>query len=594
MNARCAAALLLAGALLAATACGPRSGTRASPALPDLPGPVEEEGPALFEDITARSGLTFTHRNGEEANHLTILESLGGGVGVLDYDGDGLLDLFITGGGDFLGKDRKEIVGLPCRLYKNLGNGRFRDVTAEVGLDKLAGGKPWFYTHGVAVGDFDRDGWPDLLVTGYGRVALFRNVGGRRFEDVTAPAGLDKGITWATSAAFADLDGDGWPDLYVCQYLDWSWRNHTSCKYDGKTPDVCSPMRFPGLTHKVYRNNGDGTFTDQSATCGLVPGGPQAGKGLGVLAVDVDGDGRPDLFVANDTTDRFLYLNRSRRGQIRFEERALACGVARDGKGNLNGSMGVDAGDHDGSGKPSLWVTNFEGELHGLFRNISRPGHLSFTFDTGKAGIAGIGERYVAWGTGFIDFDLDGWEDLFVSNGHVLRYPGGEGVTRRQKAVLLMNHQGKFRPARSRLGPYGQQDHLGRGVGLVDLDNDGRVDLVLAHLNEPVALLRNVADPKRHWLGVQLVGANHADVVGARVVLEAGGRRQTRFARGGGSYASSSDRRLVFGLGETARLDRLTVTWPDGKRQEWTGLAVDRYHVLSQGEKQARPYRVKK
>ncbi len=457
-------------------------------------------------------------------------------------------------------------------------------MTAEVGLDKLAGGKPWFYSHGVAVADFDRDGRPDLLVTGWGGVALFRNVDGKRFEDVTAKAGLDKGVTWGISAAWADLDGDGWPDLYITQYTDWSWKNNPPCFSQGK-PDICTPAKFSGLTHAVFRNNGNGTFTDVSATCGLVKGGPNSSKGLGVLAIDLDADGKPDLFVCNDGVDKFLYLNRSTPGTIRLEECAMACGVARDDHGGMNSSMGVDAADFDGSGKPSLWVTNFESEQHGLYLNISRPGHLFFRFHTTPAGINAIGQYYVGWGTGFIDFDLDGWEDLFFSNGHALIYPKGEGVTRRQKPVLMLNNgKGKFLPAMKRIGPFGQALHMGRGAAFVDLDNDGRVDIVLSHINEPAAILRNVGPRGNHWLGIELVGARHADVVGARVVLEAGGRKQTRFAKSGGSYLSSSDRRQVFGLGKTERIDRITVFWPNGKRQEWTGLAIDRYHVLTQME----------
>jgi hypothetical protein len=553
------------------------------------PGLVVEEsqGPPLFADITSSSGVMITYRNGEEANHLTIFESAGGGVGVIDYDGDGLMDLFFPGGGLLSGPgDDRAIVGLPCKLYRNLGNGKFKDVTTEVGLDKLAGGQPWFYTHGVAVADFDRDGRPDLLVTGWGRVALLRNVDGKRFEDVTPRSGLDRGITWGVSAAWADLDGDGYPDLYITQYVDWSWEKNRPCIYDGRTADICSPRMFHGLTHKVYRNDGNGKFTDVSDTCGLVKGGPASSNGMGVLAIDLDGDGKPEIYVCNDGTDKFLYLNRSSRGKIVLEEKAMACGVARTEDGGLDGSMGVDAGDYDGSGKPSLWVTNYENQLHALYRYLHCQDAPYFRFETTAAGIAVIGRKYVGWGTAFIDFDLDGWEDLFVSNGHALRRPNGEGRGPAQMPVLLLNQSnGKFLPAPKRIGDYGRIAHRGRGVGFVDVDNDGRVDMVISHLNEPVTVLRNVAAPEHHWIGVQLVGAGNADVVGATVVLEASGRKQTRFAKGGGSYASSSDRRMVFGLGEHERVDRLTVVWPDRSRQEWTGLAIDRYHVLTQGRK---------
>jgi enediyne biosynthesis protein E4 len=595
MNRHAGGLVLLAGFALAGWACGPNANTSRPAGVEEAAyAPEESEGPPLFEDITARSGMKITYRNGEEADHLSIFESVGGGVGVLDFDGDGLPDLFIPGGGGFSGPGKQEVVGLPCKLFRNMGGCRFEDVTAEVGLDRLAGKKPWFYTHGVAVADFDRDGRPDLLVLGWGRIALFRNVDGKGFEDVSEKAGLATGVTWAVSAAWADFDGDGWPDLYVCQYVDWSMQKNPTCVYNGKR-DICTPKNFNGLTHKVYRNNGDGTFTDVSATCGLVKGGPESSKGLGVLAVDVDGDGKPDLYVCNDGVDKFLYLNKSTKGKILFEERGLECGVAHDDQGGMNGSMGVDAGDYDGSGKPSLWVTNFENELHSLYKNTSRKGHVSFRFQTREAGIAAVGQPYVGWGTSFIDFDLNGWEDLFVSNGHAIRYPETETRSPRQRPVLFLNTgKGKFLPANKRLGSYGQEAHRGRGAGFVDLDNDGRVDIVLNHMNEPAAVLRNIASEDNHWLGVQLTGANNADVVGARVVLAVGGRKQTRFAKGGGSFASSSDRRLVFGLGKADRIEKLEVTWPDGKKQEWTGLGIDRYHVLSQGAKEAREYPAKR
>jgi hypothetical protein len=579
--------LLLGIACLTASACGSPSSELAVPVAmrPAQPADPDLQGPDLFEDVTAASGIDFTYRNGEEGSpHLSILESLGGGVALIDYDGDGLLDVFLPGGGYFDGLEKKEIKGHPCKLFKNLGNCKFKDVTAEVGLQSLAGGEPWFYSHAAAVADYDRDGWPDLLVTGWGRIALFRNVadgkGGRRFEDVSGPAGLDRGITWATSAAWADLDGDGYPDLYVCQYVNWSFSNHFPCDYDGKTPDVCPPKKFLGLPHKLYRNNGDGTFKDVSEEAGLNRGGGNNSKGLGVVAVDVNLDGKPELYVANDTCDKFLYVNHSTPGKIRLsEEGVLAC-VARDGSGGPNGSMGVDAGECDGKGLPWLWVTNYENELHALYRNMCRDGRVLFLFFTPASGIAAIGQKYVGWGTGFVDIDHHGWEDLVIVNGHAIRYPGG--TTRRQLPVLLRNRGGKFKDLTWRGGSYFHQVHLARGLALGDLDNDGKVDLVVSHMNEPVAVLRNVAQQKNHWLGIQLAGAGHADVVGARVLVETGWRTQTRFAKGGGSYASSPDRRMVFGLGEASQIDKVVVIWPDGQRQELTGLGLDRYHVLRQ------------
>ncbi len=581
------AALPILLALAAVVGCS-RSPTVEPAAATEKAPPVVAEVAPDFEDVTSSSGIDFTYRNGEEANHLAILESLGGGVGLIDYDGDGLLDVFLTGGGGY--GPNKEITGRPCKLYKNLGGGKFRDVTDEVGLGKLAGDQPWFYSHGVAVADYDRDGWPDLLVTGWRRVALLRNVPvdpadpakGRRFQDVTAEAGLGSGITWATSAAFGDLDGDGYPDLYICQYVDWSFAKHPPCNYNSTVSDVCPPKVFNGITHKVYRNSGDGKFVDVSAEAGLIPGGAEASKGLGVLMVDVNGDGKPDVFVANDTTPKFLYQNVSTPGAIRLQEIGLKSGAAFDEKGKPNGSMGLDAGDYDGAGRASLWVTNYEQELHGLYHNEKRSGDAFFQHHSVRSGIAQMSQKYVGWGTAFIDVDLDGWEDLFVANGHAIRFPQGNSITRKQPPVLFHNNQGRFQEATGRIGSYGKEKHLARGVGFGDLYNSGRQDLVISHVNDPVAVLHGIGGAGRHWIGVSLRGKNHADVVGAKLELTVAGRTLTRFAKGGGSYLSSGDRRLVFGLGEATQTGPLTVTWPNGAKQVVEGLALDRYHEVRQ------------
>jgi hypothetical protein len=544
-----------------------------------------------FQDVTATSGIDFTCRNGEEANHLTILESLGGGVALLDFDGDGLLDVFLIGGGYFGGADHKEALGLPCRLYKNVGNWKFRDVTASAGLDKLC-----FYAHGCAVADYDRDGWPDLLVTGYGRLALWHNEsdghGGRKFVEVTEKAHL-RDPRWNTSAAWADLDGDGYPDLYVCHYVDWSWKTHRTCPGDNPSvvADVCPPGSFQGVAHALYQNNRDGTFTDVGREAGLRQGPVSAGMGLGVVVVDVNDDRRPDIYAVNDTTMNFLYVNQSSPGTIRLKESGLESGSAISERAGADGSMGVDAADYDGCGRPSLWVTTFEQQRHALYRNECRDDLVLFRYVTRQTGIAALGPGYVGFGTGFIDVDNDGWEDLVIVNGHVRRYPVRSGV--QQRAVLLRN-LGNGRFANRTIpdgGAYFQVPHRGRGLAIGDLDNDGRPDLVISHLNEPVVLLRN--DPhgkegsRHHWLGLELLRRKHRDVVGAKVVVEAGGKLLTRFAKGGGSYLSSSDRRIVVGLGDTEQVDRVTVFWPWGKEQRWEGLATDRYWRLEEGELRA-------
>ncbi|MBX9582269.1 MAG: VCBS repeat-containing protein [Gemmataceae bacterium] len=409
---------------------------------------------------------------------------------------------------------------------------------------------PFQYGHGAAAFDADNDGWPDLLLTGYNRLVLLHNepdgAGGRRFVDVTAKSGLATDNLWSTSAGWGDLDGDGYPDLYVAHYADWGFdTNHPPfCTYDGKTRDVCQPRLFKPLPHAVYRNNRDGTFTDITKSLKL----RTDGKGIGVLVVDVDG--KPDVYAANDTDDNFLYLNKTPPGgPITLEEVGLVAGVARDDRGAANGSMGVDAADFDRTGRPSVIVTNSEGELPALYQNrTAAGGPPRFLYATPSAGVAAVGGVYVGWGAAFADHDLDGWEDLFLVNGHAIRFPSK--LDRRQKPLLLRNDGGRFTNITRAGGGYFTAPHNARGLAAGDLDNDGRVDLVVSHLNEPAAVLRNVSPTDgRHWVGLELVGAKNRDVVGARVVVESAGGKQTRFAKGGGSYASTPDRRPVVGLG---------------------------------------------
>ncbi len=579
-------------ALFAFPGCNNHTANESSPPSAAAPAPASVR-PAIFADVTAQTGINVIYRNGHEANHLAILESLGGGLALIDYDQDGLLDLFVAGGGYYTGKDNKEIKGHPCKLYKNLGNWKFKDVTAEVGLDKID-----FYTHGATVGDYDNDGWPDLVVTGWGRTALFHNNHGK-FEDVTEKAGIKTKDDWhwSTSAGFADFNGDGLPDLFVCHYVNWHiLKNHPSCNdYAGQSrADVCSPKKFEGLQAYLYLNNGDGTFRDFTKEAGI-----KASKGLGVVIADFNHDGKPDIYVANDTVDNFLYIN---QGGARFHEVAIELAAAKDEDGVPQGSMGVDTADYNFSGHFSIFVTNYQQESHALYRNrgLNERGDLEvFNYASAQAGIKAIGLIYVGFGTSFIDYDLDGAEDLIITNGHVIRFPPPPG-TLKQKPVLLHNlyksgmkpFEVRFKEVSGEAGPFFQIPHMGRGLVVGDLDNDGHPDIVFSNLNEPVVVLHNVLENGNHWLGVQLVGKPNRDAVGAEVTLEVGGRKLLRQVKGGGSYLSAGDRRILFGLGKDTKPEKLTVKWPSGKTQVWEGadLPIDRYHRLLEGEAKPQPF----
>jgi hypothetical protein len=504
-----------------------------------------------FVEVTRESGLNFVYRNGKEAGELAYVETLGGGLGVIDYDLDGWPDLFLPGGGR-LGPNRV-ISGLPNGLWRNIGSLRFQDVSQPSGA-----APPRAYSHGVTVGDFDNDGFPDVLVTGYGALQLLHNLGDGTFSDMTLPAGLTDSL-WSTSAAWADYNGDGNLDLYIAHYVDWSWQKNPKCPgIEPGTFDICTPREFEALPDTMYYSNGDGTFRDASQEAGLDPGG----KSLGVAAADIDNDGDIDIYVATDTTNNFLYVN---DGQGHFQEMGFWSGTAVDQNGVPTGSMGVAIFDYNLDSLPDIWVTNYENQVFGLYRNEREN---SFLHASQAAGISAIGQRFVGFGTVAVDFDRDGDEDLVVSNGHMMY--GMEHRSGQQQSILLLNDgHGRFDWVRFDPESYFSTGHWGRGLVSADLDRDGDVDLAFSLTNEPAAVVANETGLMNDWLTVSLRGSHsNRDAIGARVVLHTSVQDYVRFVCGGGSYMSQNDRELYWGIPAGAVVKGATVYWPGGRAQK--------------------------
>ena len=533
---------------------------------------------ARFADVTQSSGVTFTYRDGQEAGNYAILESLGGGVALFDYDGDRALDVFLPGGGRF--GPNHEILGRPGALFRNPGTSRdgtcqFQEVTALAGVQQAP-----YYSHGTAVGDYNSDGFPDLLVTGYGGLVLFQNQGDGSFVERAQAAGLTDSL-WSSSAGWGDLNGDGVLDLFVAHYVNWSFENHPFCNGPKQGQrEVCPPKKFAGLPDVLYFGLGDGTFRDGSSEAGLVNLGHPAGvslsdsdKGLGVLLADVDLDGDLDIYVANDTVPKFLYRN---KGNGTFDEVAWQSGAALSDSATADGSMGLDIGDFNLDGLPDLWVANYERESLALYRN---EGDCQFLHVSRSTGVTAVGALFVSFGTLFLDFDRDGDEDIFVTNGHVIRYPVNAPL--KQLPLLFENLGGRFVNVAPYAGACLAVPHLGRGVAGGDIDNDGDIDLVLSPINEPAAVLVNESLNDNHWLRVRLIGVkSQRDAVGAHVTLTTSTGKQTRQVKGGGSYLSQSDLSCFFGIPKKANIERLSVHWPSGTTQEVTNLAVDRSLVV--------------
>jgi enediyne biosynthesis protein E4 len=561
------------------------------PPSPDRPTPRREvELPAgvriRFTDVTEQAGIRFVHFDGHTDMEY-IMETMGSGVGWLDYDQDGLMDLFLVQGSTFVGPASSQPT---CKLFKNLGGGRFKDVTAETGLAHVGCGQ------GVAVGNIDNDGYPDLFLTCYGKPnVLYHNVpdgkGGRRFADITASAGLGDHPdwhgrpNWSTSAAFLDYDNDGRLDLFVCSYVAVDLAHYPDCRSSRSGRRFsCQPSRFAPTRCLLYRNNGDGTFTDVSKQAGIDDPGAKA---LGVIALDLDDDGKIDIFVANDGMPNFLFRN---LGGGRFESVGPASGCAVNLAGARQAYMGVDADDLTGGGRPDLFVTAFSQETNSLFRNEG--GH--FLDVTQGSGLGPPSWYMLAFGTCFLDADRDGRLDIAVVNGHVSRYidlEGNPNVTFRQPAQFFLNTGGgRFADLSGQAGDYFRQPHVARGLACCDYDNDGHMDLAITNNGEPAVLLHNESQTPYHWLRLELRGTkSNRDAVGARVTVEAGGQRLVRHRKGGGSYLSASDPRLLIGLGPATKVDRVEVRWPSGLVQRLGPLDADRGYLVVEGDSNVKP-----
>jgi tetratricopeptide (TPR) repeat protein len=521
-----------------------------------------------FRDDAPTAGLGFHLDNG-----LTPIRQIpavmSGGVGLLDYDDDGWLDVFCVQGGAFPPGQERPSGG--DRLFRNRRDGTFQDVTLPSGI----AGFPAGYGNGVAVGDYDNDGRADLFITRWRAYALYRNRGDGTFQDATLAAGLGGERDWPTSAAFADLDGDGDLDLYVCHYLTWDCDNPKLCR-DSETGAYasCSPLQFAARPDHVFRNDG-GRFIDVTSSAGIVD---QDGRGLGVIAADLDGDGKIDLFVTNDQSANYLFHN---VGGFRFEEVGHLAGVAGNAAGGYQAGMGIACGDFDGDGQPDLAVTNFYGESTTLYRNL---GAGLFGDGTAASGLS-VSSRYLlGFGAAFLDADNDGHLDLLTANGHLDPLPG---IPYTMPVQLLMGDGARLRDVTLTAGSALGVPRIGRGLAVGDLDNDGRLDAVLVDQQGPTAYLHNRTTGGGHFIVLKLEGTRSGrEAVGARVVVSSGGRRLSAWRLGGGSYLSASDSRLHLGLGPPGRIESLEVFWPSGLIQRFADVAADRGYRIREGERE--------
>lgn len=522
----------------------------------------------IFVDVTGQAGITWRQFAGESPDRF-LIETMGGGVAFLDFDGDGLLDIFLVNGGET--PHGKSSTPIRNALYRNLGDGKFEDVAAKAGVDRIS-----FYGMGVTAADFDNDGFPDLYVTGFPSSALFHNNRDGTFTDVTGQAGVKNGGRWAASAAWFDVDRDGLLDLVVTNYAQFSFTDEKKCEIGGVRA-YCAQTTYAGMPLTLYHNEGAGRFTDVSERSGLAK---LVGRALGVVAIDANDDGWTDVFVARDASSNLLLINQK---DGTFRDVATEAEVAYDSAGVAKAGMGVDAGDVNGDGRPDFVVTNFNDQYHSLFVGT---GSVLYEDQTSASGLARYTKTFVGWGTHYIDFDNDGNLDLVIVNGHINQAVEATRVDVKYKEPPLLlrnNGKGSFQEMREGAGGVFQTSYSARGLAVGDWNNDGRADAVFTCLNGPPVLLRNDSRQENSWIGLELQGTtSNRDAIGAKITIEAGGRKLLRWLTGGSSYLSSHDKRILVGLrsGSVPSNVGAEIRWPNGEVQRLTGLKVGQYHHI--------------
>jgi enediyne biosynthesis protein E4 len=541
------------------------------------PGPVATPKTCTaFEDVTSAAGVKFNY----VASHTSrkyLIETMGSGVALFDYDNDGRLDIFLVNGAQLSDPTPKGSIPQKSsprewnRLFHQRGDGTFEDVTEKAGLQGSG------YGMGVAVGDYDNDGYEDLYVTAFGGNKLYHNNGDGTFTDVTAKAGVG-GSGWSTSAAWVDLDNDGLLDLVVLRYMDWDFDDIWCGEHKEGYRAYCHPDSFRPISPLVYHNDGNGHFTEVSQKLGLA----EPGKGLGIAIADYDRDGHIDLFVANDSMNEFLYHN---QGDGTFKEVALSAGVALDAEGHTYAGMGVDFADYNNDGLPDLIVSDLASQVYALYRNN---GNGTFNYESFPTGIGRMTMTHSGWGLRLFDFDNDGWKDLLVAQGHDLDTIEltSPNVRYREPLLLARNNGHGFVDVSAQSGDVFRKPWVGRGLAIGDIDNDGRVDAVVTTNDGSAHLLRNVTTNGNHWLTLQLVGhESNRDAIGAEVRIQMNAGVQFETVTTASSYLSSSDKRVHFGLGASNTVNEIEIRWPSGVRQTLTNVAANQIMRIDEPER---------